>query len=112
MTGSVRIHRREAVPMEDIVRRYIRSMGLSAPVNTRIIFEAWDKASGAGEFTLKKFFRAGTLYITLSSSMVRSQLLPLGDLLVEKINALVRDESLFDDKVSGFEGPVKKLVLK
>ena len=60
--------------MDELVKQYIRSMKLAAGLNTQRIFAAWDACSGAGEFTLKRFFRDGKLYITLSSSVVRNQL--------------------------------------
>ena len=49
--------------------------------------------SGAGSFTLKRFFRSGKLYITLNSSVARSQLLRQKDLLLDRLNdRLARDE--------------------
>ena len=90
---AVRIHRKEAVGMEQVVKEFIRSMKLSARLNTQRIFAAWDACSGASSFTLKRFYRDGKLYITLSSSVIRNQLYFQRDALVEKMNAyLVKDE--------------------
>jgi len=58
------IHRKEAMSMEEIVSQYIKSMKIAAGLNTQRIFAAWDACSGAGPFTLKRFFKGGTLYIT------------------------------------------------
>ena len=68
------INRKDPVAMEELVQMFIRSMKLSAGLNTRRIFEAWDQASSASRYTLRRYFRDGKLYITLNSSMVRSQL--------------------------------------
>jgi hypothetical protein len=35
---------------------------------------AWDQASGAAPYTIKRYFRDGKLFITLSSSVLCSQL--------------------------------------
>ena len=93
----VRIHRKEAVSMDEVVKQYIRSMKLAAGLNTQRIFAAWDACSGAGEFTLKRFFRDGKLYITLSSSVVREQLRFQKDDLVEKMNHFLSQDTLFTE---------------
>lgn len=97
--------------MDEVVRQYIKSMKLAAGLNTQRIFAAWDACSGAGEFTLKRFFRDGRLYITLNSSVVRNQLHFQKDELVEKMNRFLSDDSLFtsDNRSVGF---ITELILK
>ena len=51
---AVRIHRKEAVGMEEIVQQYIKSMKLATGLNTQRVFAAWDACSGAAPFTLKR----------------------------------------------------------
>ena len=111
MEGPVRIHRKEAVGMDVLVHQYIKSMKLAAGLNTQRIFAAWDACSGAGSFTLRRFFRGGKLYITLNSSVVKEQIKPRLALLKERINdRLARDEffSRDDCNVSW----VEEIVLK
>ena len=107
----VRIHRKEAVSMDEVVKQYIRSMKIAAGLNTQRIFAAWDACSGAGEFTLKRFFRDGKLYITLSSSVVRNQLHFQKEDLVEKMNRFLSNDSLFteDNRTVGY---IQELILK
>ena len=71
----------------------------------------WDECSGAGPFTLKRYFRSGTLYVTLSSSVIRNQLSFQKEALIEKMNACLSGDSLFtdDNRTAGF---VKDLVLR
>ena len=109
--SSVRIARKKALDMEEVVSMYIKSMKLTAGLNTQRIFAAWDDASGAAPYTLKRFFRDGKLYITLSSSVVRNQLSFQSDALVEKMNSILAKDELFtkdDPRVSY----VKELILK
>ena len=108
---AVRIHRKEAVGMDKIVETYIRSMKIAVGLNTQRIFAAWDACSGAAPYTLKRFFRGGKLYITLNSSVLRSQLALQKDLLIEKMNAFLRQDPLFtqDNKTVGF---IEELILK
>lgn len=108
---AVRIHRKEAVSMEKIVEAYIKSMKIAVGLNTQRIFAAWDACSGAGPYTLRRYFRGGKLYITLNSSVLRSQLVLQKDLLIEKMNAFLQQDPLFtqDNKTVGF---VEELILK
>lgn len=97
--------------MDQIVSQYIKSMKIAAGLNTQRVFAAWDACSGAGPFTLRRFYRGGVLYITLSSSVLRSQLLMQKDLLIEKMNAFLSEDALFtdDNKTVGF---IQELKLK
>ena len=97
--------------METIVQQYIKSMKIAAGLNTQRIFAAWDACSGAGPFTLKRFFRGGKLYISLNSSVLRNQLYFQRDVLVEKMNAFLSEDALFtaDNKTVNF---VQELILR
>lgn len=108
---TVRLHRKQALSMEEVVSQYIKSMKIAAGLNTQRIFEAWDVCSGATPFTLKRYYRGGKLYITLNSSVIRNQLYFQKDALVEKINAFLREDKLFtaDNRTAGF---VQELILK
>lgn len=97
--------------MDELVKQYIKSMKLASGLNTQRIFEAWDACSGAGEFTLRRFFRDGKLYITLSSSVVRNQLHFQKQDLVEKMNRFLLDDSLFTEDNSTV-GLIQELILK
>jgi hypothetical protein len=86
-------------------------MKIAAGLNTQRIFEAWDACSGAGPFTLKRFFRDGRLYITLNSSVIRNQLYFQKDVLVEKMNDWLSRDKLFtaDNRTVNF---IRELILK
>lgn len=97
--------------MDALVKEYIKSMKLSAGLNTQRIFAAWDACSGAAPFTLKRFFRSGKLYITLSSSVIRNQLYFQKAELMEKMNAFLSKDELFtqDDRTVSF---IEELILR
>ena len=69
------IPRKEALPMGTLVPMFVRARGLSAELNTQRVFAAWDEVSGIKDFTLRKFYRDGKLFVTISSSMVRRSFL-------------------------------------
>ena len=105
------IRRKEALSMEEVIEEYIKSAKLASGLNTQRIFAAWDGCSGAGPFTLKRYFRSGTLYITLNSSVIRNQLSFQKSELIEKMNATLSGDHLFtsDNHTVGY---VKDLVLR
>ena len=105
------LEKKNAVSVNSLISAYIKEMGLAPGLNTQRIFAAWDNCSGAGPFTLKRFFRSGTLYITLNSSMVRDQLSFQKEILVEKMNAYLAHDELFTDD-NRTVGYIQKLVLK
>lgn len=97
--------------MQEIVRMYIKSMKLSSGLNRQCIFAAWNDASGAADYTLKKFFRDGKLYITVSSSVIRNQLYFQKDILLEKMNDILSDNELFMPD-GNRDVYIKELILK
>jgi len=111
MEQPVRIHRKEAVSMDKLVEQYIKSMKLAAGLNTQRVFAAWDACSGAGPFTLRRFYRGGKLYITLGSSVIRNQLGFQKKELVEKMNEYLSKDALFtaDNRSVGF---IQELILR
>lgn len=111
MSSPVKFQRKNALTMEDVISQYIREMKLAAGLNTQLIFSAWDSVSGAGPYTLDRFFRDGRLYITLKSSVVRNQLSFQKDALIQKMNEMLSADPLFI-----LDAPhtslVKELILK
>ena len=97
--------------MDQLVEAFIKSMRIAAGLNTQRVFAAWDACSGAGPYTLKRFYRGGKLYITLNSSVIRSQLYFQRDVLIEKMNAFLAQDTLFtaDNRSVGF---IQELILK
>ena len=69
-----RVARKTAMSLSEAIQEYLKAARLTAGLNTQRIFAAWDAASGAGRYTVRRFFRDGKLYITVDSSVVRSQL--------------------------------------
>ena len=106
-----RVSRKNAVPLGELIQEYLKSSRLGSGHNTQRIFAAWDAASGAARYTVRRFFRDGKLYITVDSSVVRSQLSFQRDALLDKVNALLAEDELYiRDRSEG--GVVKELILK
>lgn len=106
-----RIPRKDAEPLGNAIRYFLKVNHMTTGFNTHLVNSAWDRASGAAEYTIKRYYRDGTLYITLNSSVVRSQLQFQQEALIERINHILRHDALFDPE-DKFAGYVKKLVIK
>ncbi|MBP5520826.1 MAG: DUF721 domain-containing protein [Bacteroidales bacterium] len=106
-----KITRKNALPLGAAIKEYLRSARLTTGLNTRLIFKAWDDVSGAGQFTLKRYFRSGKLYITLNSSVVLSQLSSRKEFLKEMLNDRLSRDELFeqDDQNATW---VEEIILK
>ncbi len=107
----MKVEKKTAEGMENIMLRYVKAMGISASHNSRRVYLAWDEVSQAAPYTIRKFFRDGTLSITLNSSVVRSMLFLQTDELISKINAVLDQDELFI-KDSPKLRKVEKLILK
>lgn len=106
-----RIARKTAVPLADVLQDFIKMNHLERGVNTQRVFSAWEEASGAAQWTIRKFYRDGKLHITVSSSVIRSQLYYQKDLLIEKMNTILSKDRLFT-KDEPSTGLIKELILK
>lgn len=106
-----RLSPKNAVSINDVLKEMFRSSGAAASHNSRRIFSAWDEASGAAAFTIRRYFRDGILYITMKSSVMATQLAMQKGYLLEKINAILADDPLFirEDARVGF---VKELRIR
>ncbi len=101
----------EAQSVGSLVGTCLREMGLASALNEHKVFEAWDSVSGAARHTIGRHFRGGTLYVRLSSSVMRSELHRRLDRILDGVNAALVADETFTRKVSETR-PVKKIILQ
>lgn len=106
-----RIARKSALPLAEVFKQMIRESHATATHNAHRIYAAWDAASGAGPYTIKRWFRDGKLYITLSSSVICMQLRMQKEALLEKVNAILDADDLYIDGGAA-SARVTELILK
>lgn len=105
-----KIQYRRYTPVGEALRAMLKFYGLAPELDRRRIYAAWDDASGAGPYTVRRYFKDGRLYVTVNSSVLRSQLYFQKAALLEKMNALLRDDGLL--AASSGRVYVKELILK
>ena len=108
---TYRIKRKNAIPLSSALQEYLRESHLTTGLNTRRIFPAWDEVSGAAPFTLKRYFRSGKLYITLSSSVAKDQLKKQRDYLLDRLNDRLAQDEFFNEDDRNVSW-VEEIVLK
>jgi len=102
---------KKAQPLSSFVGEFLKSSRLSTGMNTHLIYSAWDDVTGVGDYTLKRFLKEGKLFVTMSSSVVASQLVMQRDIIVQRINEKLAENPLFtrDDPNVGY---VKEVIIK
>lgn len=107
-----KMRRQSAVGMDELVKQFIREMRLSAGLNRQRLEDAWNQVSGASRYTLEVNFSDGTLYCSLSSSIVRNQLYFQKDFILKEINEFLKKDDLFIWDWENKGDCVKTLVLR
>lgn len=109
---SNRIARKNAQSLVEVFKEMIRSGGATATHNSYRVYSAWNAVSGAERYTIKRFFRDGKLYITLSSSVLASQLAMQAPYLIEKMNDILASDELLIASGDGRLSEVKQLIIR
>lgn len=110
-SGFIKFEKKEPRSMSDIVHDYIQEMKIASGLNERRISAAWDAVSGAAQYTIRKSVREGVLYVSISSSLMRSQLYLRQEELVGRINEFLKDDELFTEEDTQC-GYIKSIVLR
>lgn len=109
--SHVSLERKDPSPMLDLVPMFLKLSGMTQVVNENLILTAWDRVTGAGPYTLKKYLKEGTLVCHISSSVVRNQLYFQKDEIVAAINAEVASDPVNAGNASGRKY-LKAIILK
>ena len=80
--------RNDAQSIGQLIRAYLRQESLESPLNERRLINAWPEVVGPAiaSYTDGLFVRNQTLYVHLTSSVLRQELMMGRDLLVRNLN--------------------------
>lgn len=86
--------------ISDVLDHYLKKNNIQGGINKTRIMNAWYKVLGTTieKYTSKLYVSKRTLYVTLSSSLVRSELLMMREKLIKNLNEEV-GASIIDDIV-------------
>ncbi|MFA7116437.1 MAG: DUF721 domain-containing protein [Bacteroidales bacterium] len=90
-----------AILVSEILRKYLKGSGLDKDMKRIEILMAWDEISGVEiKDRTQRYFKDGVLYVTVNSSMLRTNLYYQKEGLLRELNSKFTDN------------PVHKIVLK
>lgn len=82
----------------DVIRRFLRQEGLETPLNEYRLVNAWKDVAGPVimKYTTNVYIKNQTLYVHLSSSVIRQELMMGREMLVRNLNARVGSQVIAD----------------
>lgn len=83
--------RNDAQQIGDMIRRFFRQNGLESPLNEYRLVHAWNDVVGPviSRYTINLYIKNQILYVHLSSSVLREELMMGRDMLVRNLNQQV-----------------------
>ena len=85
------MNRNDAQQIGDMIRRFFRQNGLESPLNEYRLVHAWNDVVGPviSRYTTNLYIKNQILYVHLSSSVLREELMMGRDMLVRNLNQQV-----------------------
>lgn len=80
--------RRDAQPIGELVRHFLRQESLESPLNERRLINAWAEVLGPtiASYTREIYIKNQTLYVHLTSAPLRQELIMGREMLVRTLN--------------------------
>ena len=85
------MRRNNAEQIGDMIRKYFRQNGLESPLNEYRLVQAWKDVVGPviTRYTTNLYIKNQILYVHLTSSVIRQELMMGRDILVRNLNERV-----------------------
>lgn len=90
--------KRKVLNLDEVVRMCLRENGLETPLLQTRLVDAWEQVAGdvVARYTEEKFIRNQTLFVKISSPALRSDLLMMREILVDRLNKEVGTRVITD----------------
>ncbi|MBR4998173.1 MAG: DUF721 domain-containing protein [Bacteroidaceae bacterium] len=96
------MRRTNSEPIGDLLRQFLRQQGLESPLNEYRLIQGWTHVMGpiVARYTRNLVIRNQTLYVQLSSPVLRQELMMQRRELVERLNTYAGAQVICDLVVS------------
>lgn len=90
--------RQNALPIGDMIRRFLREGGLESPLNEYRLIQSWETVLGKAiaRYTGRMYIKNQTLYVHLTSPALRQDLQMSRRSLVNRLNEAVGAQVITD----------------
>lgn len=85
------MRRNNAERIGDVIRYFLRQQGLESPLNEYRLVQVWDDMVGPAiaRYTDNLYIKNQTLYVHLTSAVLRQELMMARELLIKNLNRAV-----------------------
>ena len=85
------MRKNEAEQIGEMIRKFFRQNGLESPLNEYRLVQAWDDMVGPviARYTDNLYIKNQTLYVHLTSAVLRQELMMARELLIKNLNRAV-----------------------
>lgn len=85
------MRRNDAEQIGEMIRKFLRQSGLESPLNEYRLIEAWKDIVGPSimRYTGELYIKNQTLYVHLTSAVLRQELMMGRDILIRNLNQRV-----------------------
>ena len=102
------ISRREPVTLGSVIEKLLSGTPVSKGLIEDDVCHAWDRICGLPQGVVKRNYNDGILYVTFSSSALRSMIYPKRDSIAARINAYLAANPRFAE----IDTPVRRIIFR
>ncbi|MCQ2184600.1 MAG: DUF721 domain-containing protein [Bacteroidales bacterium] len=102
------ISRRECVTLGQAIEKLLGGTGISEGLMADDVCRAWDRICGLPQGTAERRYSGGNLYVTFSSSALRTMMYPHKESLMARLNSYLAANPRFAD----IDTPVRNIVFR
>ena len=93
--------KRDVLPLDEVLRKFLREEGLEVPLQQKRLIDAWEVVTGniVSRYTAEKFIRNQSLFVKIINPALRQDLSMMRTQLVKRLNEQVGSFIISDIKI-------------
>ena len=92
------MERRKTVHISEIIQEFLKKNNMKGRLDETTITQKWEEVIGKpmAKYTKKVYVSKGVLYVEVTSSVARNELVMNRSLLIERLNQITGNETITD----------------